>query len=94
MKGTFTLKASPAAGGTTHVGQELFSSSGCGACHTFKAAGTTGSLGPNLDRSTASRAQIVGVITAGKGVMQAYAGMLTTDEIGDVADFLFTSRGG
>ena len=33
----------PAAGGA------LFASSGCGGCHSFSAAGTNGTVGPNLD---------------------------------------------
>ena len=30
-------------------GKEVFASTGCGGCHTLAAAGTTGSVGPNLD---------------------------------------------
>lgn len=35
----------------TAAGRRIFLSQGCGACHTFEAAGTTGTTGPNLDRS-------------------------------------------
>jgi len=35
-----------------HNGQQLFSTS-CGICHTLQAAGTTGTVGPNLDNSFA-----------------------------------------
>jgi mono/diheme cytochrome c family protein len=35
-----------------HSGQQLFTSS-CGACHTLAAAGTSGTIGPNLDNSFA-----------------------------------------
>jgi mono/diheme cytochrome c family protein len=31
-------------------GKQLFSSSGCAACHTFKAAGAKGVIGPDLDK--------------------------------------------
>lgn len=31
------------------AGKAVFVSSGCGACHTFKAAGTKGKVGPDLD---------------------------------------------
>jgi cbb3-type cytochrome c oxidase subunit III len=34
-------------------GQQLFSQS-CGACHTLSAAGTTGTIGPNLDNAFAA----------------------------------------
>lgn len=30
-------------------GAQLFTSAGCGGCHTLAAAGTTGTTGPNLD---------------------------------------------
>jgi cytochrome c551/c552 len=35
-------------------GKPIFVSTGCGACHTFTPAGTTGKVGPNLDNLAAS----------------------------------------
>ena len=35
--------------GDAAAGEALFASSGCGGCHTFAAAGTNGTVGPNLD---------------------------------------------
>jgi cytochrome c oxidase subunit 2 len=44
----------PAAAGATQVaamGKQVFTSTGgCGACHTLAAAGTTGTIGPSLDK--------------------------------------------
>jgi cbb3-type cytochrome c oxidase subunit III len=37
----------------TATGQQLFSTN-CGACHTLQAAGTTGTIGPNLDNAFAA----------------------------------------
>jgi mono/diheme cytochrome c family protein len=31
------------------AGKQLFAANGCGGCHTFSPAGTTGMTGPNLD---------------------------------------------
>lgn len=31
------------------AGKELFAANGCGGCHTFSAAGSSGTIGPNLD---------------------------------------------
>jgi cytochrome c551/c552 len=31
------------------AGAQVFANSGCGSCHTFKAAGSTGAVGPNLN---------------------------------------------
>jgi mono/diheme cytochrome c family protein len=33
----------------TAAGREIFTSTGCGSCHTFSDAGTTSAVGPNLD---------------------------------------------
>jgi len=34
-------------------GKALFIANGCGACHTYKPAGSTGTIGPNLDNLAA-----------------------------------------
>ena len=40
----------PTAGkGDSAAGKKVFLDSGCGGCHTFKAAGTKGAVGPDLD---------------------------------------------
>ena len=53
-----------AATGTTGQGaisgRAVFTSSGCGNCHTLQAAGTTGMVGPNLDEQLASDAEEAG----------------------------------
>jgi mono/diheme cytochrome c family protein len=96
MKGPLTVKAAaaPAADPALAAGKDAFVSAGCGACHALKAAGTTGTSGPNLDRSTVPLATVLSRITAGKGVMQSYAGTLTSQQIQDVAQFVFQSRAG
>jgi mono/diheme cytochrome c family protein len=48
-----------AAGGSTAQGKEIFIAN-CGGCHTLDDAGTTGSVGPNLDASSPSHDKIVG----------------------------------
>ena len=35
-------------------GEQVYVSAGCGGCHTFEAAGSTGSVGPNLDDASPS----------------------------------------
>ena len=39
-----------AATGNAKAGATLFVAQGCGGCHTFKAAGTNGTVGPDLDK--------------------------------------------
>jgi mono/diheme cytochrome c family protein len=38
------------AAGDAKAGATLFTSQGCGGCHTFKPAGTNGTVGPDLDK--------------------------------------------
>jgi mono/diheme cytochrome c family protein len=39
----------PLVKGNPAAGKQVFLKSGCGACHTFKPAGTRGTVGPDLD---------------------------------------------
>jgi len=48
------------------AGKATFVSSGCGGCHTFKPAGTTGKVGPDLDNLAADAKK------ANKGPLPVY----------------------
>ena len=63
----------------------------CGACHTLSATGSTGKIGPNLDQIKPQIPQIILAVTNGSGVMPAFEGMLTSEEIEAVAYFVSTS---
>ena len=63
----------------------------CGVCHTLKAAGSTGTIGPNLDQLKPQEAQIINSVTNGIGVMQSWEGILTEKEIEAVAYYVFNS---
>ena len=63
----------------------------CGVCHTLQAAGSSGDIGPNLDQLKPSIDQIIYVVTNGIGVMQAWEGILTNEEIEAVAYYVFNS---
>jgi mono/diheme cytochrome c family protein len=52
--GTTTAPKLPA--GNAASGKALFTSKGCGACHTFTPAGSHGTIGPDLDKLKASAA--------------------------------------
>jgi mono/diheme cytochrome c family protein len=54
------------AAGDAKAGAALFKSQGCGGCHTFKAAGTNGTVGPDLDKLTEYAK------TANQGSLQAF----------------------
>ena len=63
----------------------------CGACHTLRAAGSEGQIGPNLDQLKPTMSQIIYAVTNGIGVMQAWEGILTYEEIEAVAYYVFNS---
>ena len=88
---TPTTEDQPQSQGDSTAGKEVFASSGCAACHTLAAAGSSGTIGPNLDELKPSHAQIVEQVTNGGGVMPPFEDELSEQEIQDVAAFVFTS---
>ena len=68
----------------------LFVHSGCGACHTLRAAGTRGRSGPDLDTSERlSRAQIRAALTEGANGMPNYEGRLNAAQLDALAAFIY-----
>ena len=65
----------------------------CGMCHTLQAAGSKGQIGTNLDQLRPLMPQVVSAVTNGIGVMPAFEGMLSSEEIEAVAHFVSTSAG-
>jgi mono/diheme cytochrome c family protein len=89
---------SESAGGSS---AQLFTSAGCGSCHTLGAAGTTGTTGPNLEESLAPDDNTAGIeemivnpnveVVEGypANVMpQTYGQSLSKAEIHQLAEFL------
>ena len=79
--------------GDAVAGEAVFASAGCGSCHTLSAAGSTASVGPNLDDAQPSAELVVERVTNGSGVMPPFADQLTPQEIQDVAAYVSTSAG-
>jgi|TARA_B100000315_G_scaffold151611_1_gene140401 mono/diheme cytochrome c family protein len=74
------------------LGLEVYNNKAqCGVCHTLQAAGSSGNIGPNLDQLKPSIDRIIYVVTNGSGVMQAWEGILTDEEIEAVAHYIFNS---
>ena len=74
------------------LGLEVFNNKAqCGVCHALKAAGSDGQIGPNLDLLKPKEDQIILVVTNGIGVMQAWKGILSDEEIDAVAYYIFES---
>ena len=79
-------KGNPAAGKALFTG-----SAGCFGCHTLSAAGSSGTIGPNLDQAKPDLARVLDRVTNGKGGMPSFKGKLTPQQIADVAAFVYTS---
>jgi len=90
-----TTATTTSSGGFTHAdpvaGKAVFASAGCAGCHTLKAAGATGNVGPNLDELKPPEGRIRTQVENGGGVMPAFKGQLTQKQIDDVAAFVFVS---
>ena len=78
--------------GDAAAGKEVYASAGCGSCHTFADAGSTGTIGPDLDESSADFEAAAEQIRTGGGGMPAFEGQLSEQEIADVAAYVTQSR--
>jgi mono/diheme cytochrome c family protein len=77
--------------GDAASGAAVFSSGGCGGCHTLAAAGSSGAVGPNLDETQPSTELVIERVTNGSGAMPSFADKLTAQEILDVAAYVVES---
>jgi cbb3-type cytochrome c oxidase subunit III len=73
-------------------GKTIFSTT-CGSCHTLKAAGTSGTIGPNLDQLKPPFARVKRQVTNGGAVMPAFKGRLTPQQITAVAKYVSSNAG-
>ena len=81
--------------GNATAGKAAFIASGCGDCHTLRAASATGTRGPSLDEDEPDFSTVVGCVTTGPGDMPSFAGRLSNSEIRNVAKFVaITAQGG
>lgn len=77
-------------GGGADRGQQLFTTT-CGGCHALSAAGTSGSVGPNLDDVEPDRDQVLGAIAQGPGQMPE--NLLQGADAEAVADYVSQNAG-
>lgn len=63
----------------------------CGGCHTLAAAGTSGSIGPNLDELEPDAAEVTAAIESGPGSMPQ--NLLTGPEATEVAEYVAANAG-
>jgi cytochrome c6 len=74
-------------------GEAVFASAGCGGCHEFEPAGSTGTIGPPLDGIDRSKDEIAEQVRNGGGGMPAFEGRLSAAEIDAVADYVENAGG-
>lgn len=74
-------------------GKTIFAAQGCGSCHTLSDAGSSGSVGPNLDDAKPDFDEAVDKVTNGSGVMPSFQDKLSEQEIKDVASYVSSAAG-
>jgi mono/diheme cytochrome c family protein len=74
-------------------GADVFSTAGCANCHTLKAAGANGRVGPNLDDLKPAEATVERQVTNGGGGMPSFKGTLTAAQIKAVAGYVSANAG-
>jgi cytochrome c553 len=79
-------------GGSTAAGEEIFVTN-CASCHTLADAGTSGTIGPNLDAAAPSFDRVVDRVTNGAGAMPSFADTLSEQQIQDVAAYVSAVAG-
>ena len=63
----------------------------CSTCHILADAGSEGQIGPNLNEIKPNKIRIINAVKNGIGVMPAYEGQLSTEEIEAVAHYVSIS---
>ena len=87
-----TSSSTASADSKMELGLEVYNNTAmCGTCHVLQDAGSVGNIGPNLDQLRPSIDRIIYSVINGIGVMQAWEGILTREEIEAVAYYVFNS---
>ncbi len=74
------------------LGKGIFLNVGnCGACHSLNDAGTAASVGPNLNEIKPDIGRVINAVTNGIGVMPAFLGILSEEEINAVSYYVSES---
>jgi mono/diheme cytochrome c family protein len=79
--------------GNAKNGHKLFIQHDCGSCHMLAAANamSPSGIGPDLDTTKKTFAQIVTNVTKGGKGMTGYGKTLTATQIADIATFVYKS---
>ena len=80
--------------GNAEEGKSIFAANGCGSCHTLADAGSSGTVGPNLDEAKPDLQLAVDRVTNGSGAMPPFKDTLSEQQIRDVATYVVQASGG
>jgi cytochrome c6 len=72
------------------IGKELFlkgAAPACAVCHTLKAAGAVGEVGPSMNELQPNAARVMNAVKNGIGIMPAYAN-LTPEQLQILAEYV------
>jgi mono/diheme cytochrome c family protein len=73
-------------------GKEIFLNAGnCATCHSLKDAGSNAMVGPNLNQIRPDIGRVKNAVLNGIGVMPAYQGILSNEEIDAVSHYVYES---
>jgi mono/diheme cytochrome c family protein len=89
--GLALLLALPLAAHGDELGRKVFTQIAqppCAACHTLKAAGASGTVGPSLDELKPDKERALNALRNGVGIMPSFADKLTREQIEAVAAFV------
>lgn len=86
------VTTTPPGAGEAADGKSIFLAN-CAACHVLADAGTSGTVGPNLDESGPSKELAVDRVTNGRGAMPAFRGTLDPEQIEAVAEYVSSVAG-
>jgi outer membrane protein assembly factor BamB/cytochrome c553 len=90
--GSATTTGAATMTGGAEDGKAIFVSN-CGGCHVLGAAGTSGSVGPNLDDLKPDASTVENQVRNGGGGMPAFQGRLTDAEIAAVSQYVAANAG-
>ena len=89
-----TTTARRRAARSSRSGKQIFLvKADCGSCHTLKDAGSTGTVGPNLDQLKPPQDIVEHQVENGGGPMPAFKGTLTKAEITAVSTYVSSVAG-
>ncbi|MDH4176964.1 MAG: cytochrome c [Thermoleophilia bacterium] len=79
--------------GSSVDGAAVWKSASCGGCHALAAAGSTGSVGPDLDDLRPDTETVASQVRIGGGGHPDYGRSLSDDEIRAVAEYVASNAG-